>query len=108
MTLLLRRYQGGASFSNGAGLDFLQFGIVGHPLTGLFNRRYLEETLIREVRRACRQGSALSMLTLDLDHFKQLNDIDGHDAGDVMQSVISCARISGNPVEGKTATAAKA
>jgi diguanylate cyclase (GGDEF)-like protein len=51
-------------------------------LTGLFNRRYLEETLEREIHRAQRKGTLLSVFMLDLDHFKQFNDTFGHEAGD--------------------------
>jgi diguanylate cyclase (GGDEF)-like protein/PAS domain S-box-containing protein len=52
------------------------------PLTGLFNRRYMEESLDREVRRAAREGYALGVLMADLDGFKHLNDAFGHAAGD--------------------------
>lgn len=52
-------------------------------LTGLYNRRYAEETLLREIARAKREGSALSVVMLDLDHFKRFNDEFGHDAGDM-------------------------
>jgi diguanylate cyclase (GGDEF)-like protein len=52
-------------------------------LTGLYNRRYAEETLLREIGRAKREGSALSVVMLDLDHFKRFNDEFGHDAGDL-------------------------
>lgn len=52
-------------------------------LTGLYNRRYAEETLLREIARAKRESSALSVVMLDLDHFKRFNDEFGHDAGDV-------------------------
>jgi diguanylate cyclase (GGDEF)-like protein len=52
------------------------------PLTGLYNRRYLEETMGREVPRARRLGESVGMIVLDLDHFKELNDTHGHDAGD--------------------------
>ena len=52
------------------------------PLTGLFNRRYFDETLANEVSRACRSRSALSMLMIDVDHFKKYNDALGHPAGD--------------------------
>jgi len=52
------------------------------PLTGLFNRRYMEESLDREVRRAAREGYGLGLLMADLDKFKQLNDAFGHLAGD--------------------------
>ena len=54
------------------------------PLTGLFNRRYLMETLPREIRRAQRRGAPLTIAMLDIDHFKQLNDAHGHDAGDLI------------------------
>lgn len=57
-------------------------------LTGLFNRRYLEETLAREVARAAREQAPLSLLMIDLDHFKHVNDTYGHSAGDrVLQAV---------------------
>jgi diguanylate cyclase (GGDEF)-like protein len=53
-------------------------------LTGLFNRRYMEESLVRELRRASREGYGLGLLMMDLDHFKALNDGYGHAAGDLM------------------------
>lgn len=52
------------------------------PLTGLYNRRYLEQRLAGEVARAQRHRQALSFLFLDADHFKRVNDTYGHDAGD--------------------------
>jgi diguanylate cyclase (GGDEF)-like protein len=52
------------------------------PLTGLFNRRYLEETMVRELPRARRLGESVGVIVLDIDHFKNLNDTFGHDAGD--------------------------
>ncbi len=57
---------------------------IRDPLTGLFNRRYLEETLEREVRRAARAREALSVVMADLDHFKKFNDTNGHEAGDAI------------------------
>ena len=57
---------------------------VRDPLTGLFNRRYMEESLDRELRRAARGGRSLGILMLDLDFFKHFNDNFGHDAGDAM------------------------
>jgi diguanylate cyclase (GGDEF)-like protein/PAS domain S-box-containing protein len=54
------------------------------PLTGLFNRRYLEETLERELRRATRKQRPLGVILLDLDDFNGFNDAHGHDAGDAL------------------------
>ncbi|MGH8074626.1 MAG: diguanylate cyclase [Lysobacter sp.] len=58
------------------------------PLTGLFNRRYLEENLSREFQRCKRRGLPLSVLMLDVDHFKRFNDEHGHAAGDAMLECI--------------------
>lgn len=55
---------------------------VRDPLTGLFNRRYLEETLQRELARARRSGGPLCVLIADIDHFKNINDTLGHPEGD--------------------------
>ncbi len=54
------------------------------PLTGLYNRRYLEETMGRELPRARRRGESVGVIVLDIDHFKKLNDTYGHDAGDLV------------------------
>lgn len=51
-------------------------------LTGLYNRRYLDEVIERELSRAMREGHPLTVMMLDLDHFKKLNDTYGHQAGD--------------------------
>jgi diguanylate cyclase (GGDEF)-like protein len=57
---------------------------VRDPLTGLFNRRYLEETLERELNRAARKQLPLGIIMVDIDHFKQFNDAHGHSAGDAL------------------------
>jgi|GEM_PF-4106677 len=55
---------------------------IRDPLTGLFNRRYLEETLAREIARANREDYDICFMLLDIDHFKKLNDAYGHSTGD--------------------------
>ncbi|HUY82602.1 MAG TPA: GGDEF domain-containing protein, partial [Acidobacteriaceae bacterium] len=52
--------------------------------TGLFNRRYMEETLERELQRAARHNESVALLVLDIDHFKQFNDTFGHQTGDAL------------------------
>jgi len=54
------------------------------PLTGLYNRRYLEETLADHIEAARRYDRQLSLVLFDLDRFKQVNDTLGHEAGDTM------------------------
>ena len=57
---------------------------IRDPLTGLFNRRYLEESLERELHRSSRNKTSLAVLMLDLDQFKRFNDESGHEAGDAI------------------------
>jgi diguanylate cyclase (GGDEF)-like protein len=64
---------------------------VRDPLTGLFNRRYLSESLGRELGRSQRRNLPLSVLAFDLDHFKDFNDSYGHGAGDAI--LVAFARI---------------
>jgi diguanylate cyclase (GGDEF)-like protein/PAS domain S-box-containing protein len=66
----------------------LQFQAIRDPLTGLFNRRYLDETLTRELQRATRHGHPIGVIMLDVDHFKQINDTYGHAAGDMMLAAL--------------------
>jgi diguanylate cyclase (GGDEF)-like protein/PAS domain S-box-containing protein len=54
------------------------------PLTGLYNRRYADEVLVRELARASRESAQVGILILDLDHFKGINDQFGHEAGDAV------------------------
>lgn len=51
-------------------------------LTGLFNRRYMEETLKKEIAKATREKSNIGLIMFDIDHFKNFNDSYGHEAGD--------------------------
>lgn len=62
--------------------ETLQHQAIRDPLTGLFNRRYFQETLRRELHRASRGKKPLSVVMLDIDYFKRFNDTFGHDAGD--------------------------
>jgi len=55
---------------------------IRDPLTHLYNRRFLEESLNREMARCKRNGTGFGVLMMDLDHFKCFNDTFGHDAGD--------------------------
>lgn len=57
---------------------------IHDPLTDLFNRRYLDETLERELARASREGYPLCVIMMDIDHFKRMNDTHGHEAGDLI------------------------
>ena len=66
----------------------LQNRSIRDPLTGLYNRRYLEESLEREINRARRNQHSVGVIMIDIDHFKRFNDTFGHDAGDaVLQEV---------------------
>lgn len=63
------------------------------PLTGLYNRHYMEETLSRELARAAREKYPVSFIMIDIDHFKTVNDAVGHAAGDeVLQALASQLR----------------
>jgi diguanylate cyclase (GGDEF)-like protein len=57
---------------------------IRDPLTGLYNRRFMQESLDRELQRAKRKKRPLAVVFLDLDHFKRFNDNFGHDAGDMV------------------------
>jgi diguanylate cyclase (GGDEF)-like protein/PAS domain S-box-containing protein len=57
-------------------------------LTGLFNRRHLEQSLERELRRAARTDQPVGIIMFDLDHFKKVNDTFGHEAGDTVLRTI--------------------
>ena len=64
--------------------DTLRQQSIRDPLTGLYNRRFLEEFLVHEGVRATRKHRPLSVIMLDIDHFKRINDTFGHDAGDAV------------------------
>ena len=62
---------------------------VVDPLTGLNNRRYLETHLGALMDQAAQKGRPVSAMILDIDHFKQVNDTHGHDAGDELLRRVS-------------------
>lgn len=63
-------------------------------LTGLYNRRYLESTMERELARCARDGKPLGLMLMDIDHFKKVNDTFGHQAGDqVLRSIAELLQV---------------
>jgi len=76
--------QAALSFANLKLREKLRYQSVRDPLTGLFNRRYLDESLERELPRAVRKNRGLGVIMLDVDRFKKFNDMFGHDAGDAV------------------------
>ncbi|HYW21490.1 MAG TPA: diguanylate cyclase [Nodularia sp. (in: cyanobacteria)] len=68
--------------------ETLQYQSIRDPLTGLFNRRYLEEVLTQEIARGQRQQNPIGVVMIDVDHFKRFNDTYGHEVGDyVLQTI---------------------
>lgn len=62
---------------------------ITDPLTGVYNRRFLQETLLKELHRAERHAESFSLIAFDLDRFKQVNDLYGHATGDrVLRHVV--------------------
>ena len=83
----------GVAVANLRLMETLRDQSIRDVLTGLFNRRYFEETLSRELARADRDGDPLSLLMADLDFFKAVNDTFGHAAGDrALQSIADLLR----------------
>jgi len=76
--------QAALSFANLKLREKLRYQSVRDPLTGLFNRRYLDESLERELPNAVRKNRSLGVIMLDVDRFKKFNDMFGHDAGDTV------------------------
>jgi diguanylate cyclase (GGDEF)-like protein len=74
----------GTTISNLRLRDSLKDLSIRDALTGLFNRRHLQEMLSLELPRAARSSTPLSLIILDLDNFKKFNDTFGHDAGDAV------------------------
>jgi diguanylate cyclase (GGDEF)-like protein len=68
--------------------DELRSQAIRDPLTRLFNRRYMEETLEREIRRASRHSTSVGIIMFDIDKMKPINDRYGHDAGDLVLKLL--------------------
>lgn len=62
---------------------------IRDPLTKLYNRRYLDEALSRELHRASRESKTVSVIMLDIDHFKSINDTHGHHVGDAVLCLLA-------------------
>ncbi|MDC0839048.1 MULTISPECIES: diguanylate cyclase [Limnospira] len=62
---------------------------IRDSLTGLFNRRYMEQSLVRHLERPKEQQEPLSLIIGDIDYFKGFNDRWGHQAGDVVLKAVS-------------------
>ena len=73
----------------GKALQDLKEQAITDPLTGLYNLRYLREFLPREMIRVKRRDGSLAVIMIDIDHFKQINDNHGHDAGDYVLKQVS-------------------
>lgn len=73
----------------------LQEQAISDSLTGLYNRRYLNEFLPRELARSGRNAMPVAVMLIDLDHFKRINDSFGHEAGDIVLAAV------GNLLKGK-------
>jgi diguanylate cyclase (GGDEF)-like protein len=69
--------------------DSLRMLALRDAMTGLYNRRYMEDALKRELHRADRSGRPASLIMIDIDHFKRFNDTFGHDAGDFVLTAIA-------------------
>jgi diguanylate cyclase (GGDEF)-like protein len=74
----------GSALANLGLQESLRDQVIRDPLTGLFNRQFFEELLLREMARAERKTQQLSVVVLDIDHFKNINDTFGHSAGDAV------------------------
>lgn len=82
------------SFANLKLQEELRYQSLHDPLTGLYNRRYLEESLPKEIDRAGRKQQSVSVMMLDVDHFKRFNDVYGHKAGDLVLNKVGTYLLS--------------
>jgi diguanylate cyclase (GGDEF)-like protein/PAS domain S-box-containing protein len=85
----------GPSLANLRLRDSLRDLALHDPLTGLYNRRYLDDALRREICRVERTHEPLSLIMIDIDHFKRFNDTFGHDAGDFVLAALARLIVTG-------------
>jgi diguanylate cyclase (GGDEF)-like protein len=81
--------QAGMALSNLKLREALREQSIRDPLTGLYNRRYMEEVLKQQLSRVTRQLHPLGIIMIDIDHFKLFNDTHGHAAGDALLRELS-------------------
>ena len=74
----------GLAFANIELRESLRYQSLHDPLTGIYNRRFMEEYLARELHRVARSDGQLSVIMVDIDWFKRVNDNFGHEAGDLV------------------------
>ncbi|HLJ59337.1 MAG TPA: sensor domain-containing diguanylate cyclase [bacterium] len=79
--------------------DTLRAQSIRDPLTGLFNRRYMEESLEREIHRSLRRSAGMAVVMLDIDFFKLFNDTYGHEAGDAVLSAFGALLLANSRKE---------
>ena len=87
--------QAGIAIQNARLFESVQFLAVRDPLTGCFNRRFFYESIQKELDRSTRYQHDLSIILLDIDHFKNINDTYGHLVGDqVLQHLVYLLQLS--------------
>ena len=88
--------------------ETLRMQALRDPLTGLFNRRYMEDSLDRDLAWPSAIGGPISVVMIDIDHFKKLNDTHGHQMGDEMLKLVARrSRERGRSASWRPATAAR-
>ena len=89
----------GLSLANLKLREKLRTQSVRDPLTGMFNRRYMEESVARELLRVTRKNAPMGIMMVDIDHFKKFNDTYGHEAGDTL--ICAVAKVLQSTVRGE-------
>jgi diguanylate cyclase (GGDEF)-like protein len=93
-TVILALFIGGLVILAGRMFESTERESLSDPLTGLANRRFFQEILLRELRRAQRGNQAMSLIIADIDHFKGVNDTYGHNVGDEVLEQVGSIMLS--------------